>query len=94
VKFFGVRLHSFVNTAQKTQPRIRNYTTTQSKGSADDEEIHAFIGKVHQMVMVKTVNPPQSMMNIFIVHRIRSRTDENDRSIYDQDYVTEKLSGF
>ncbi len=44
--------------------------------------------------MVSTVNPPQSTMNIFTVHRICSRKSKTDGLTYDQDIGPEKLSGF
>ena len=56
--------------------------------------MHFSVGKVHRKVMVKTVNSSQSRMNIFIVHIIGSRKSKNEGSIYNRDYVSEKLSGF
>lgn len=56
--------------------------------------MHFPMGKVHRKVMVNTVNPSQSRMNIFIVYRIGSRKSKNEGSVYNQDYVPEKLSGF
>ena len=45
-------------------------------------------------MMVQAVNPPQFLMNIFTVHRIRSRKSKTDGLTYDQDIDPEKLSGF
>ena len=56
--------------------------------------MHFSVEKVHRKVMVKTVNPSQSRMNIFIVYRIGSRKSKNEGSVYNQDYVLEKLSSF
>ena len=56
--------------------------------------MHFSVEKVHRKVMVNTVNPSQSRMNIFIVYRIGSRKSKNEDSVYNQDYVPEKLSGF
>ena len=56
--------------------------------------MHFSVEKVHRKVMVKAVNPSQSWMNIFISYRIGSRKGKNEGSVYNQDYVPEKLSGF
>ena len=56
--------------------------------------MHFPMGKVHRKVMVNTVNPSQSRMNIFTAYRIRSRKSKNEGSVYNQGYVSEKLSGF
>ena len=56
--------------------------------------MHFSVEKVHRKVMIKAVNPSQSRMNIFISYRIGSRKSKNEGSVYNQDYVPEKLSGF
>ena len=43
---------------------------------------------------MKAVNSPQFLMNIFTVHRIRSRKSKTDGLIYDQGINPEKLSRF
>ncbi len=43
---------------------------------------------------MKMVNPPQFLMNNFIVYRIRSRKSKTDGLTYDQGIGPEKLSGF
>jgi hypothetical protein len=46
------------------------------------------------MVMLKTVNCVNLPVNIFTEINIRSPDSKIESSAYDQDYATEKLSGF
>ena len=52
------------------------------------------MGKIHRLVMLKTVNPAYQPMNFFTEFSIGSFGSENEMFTHDQDYAAEKLSGF
>jgi len=65
-----------------------------TKGFPEGEEIHCLIGKIHRMVMLKTMNVVYPTVNFFTEINIRSPDSKIESSACDQDYATEKLSGF